>query len=105
VTAIDASNGKTILEHTYDSATGGLNLSEGAGPHSTPLIIGDRLFTMGSRLEMFALDKNTGKVLWQHDLVKEIDGVVVPSPQDGVGPQHQHAGLGPGQPAARLGRI
>lgn len=74
VAAIDASSGKTIWEHTYDSATSGLNLSEGAGPHSTPLIVGDRLFTMGSRLEMFALDKSTGKVLWQHDLVKEIGG-------------------------------
>jgi outer membrane protein assembly factor BamB len=76
VAAIDTSNGRTIWEHTYDSTTTGLNLSEGAGPHSTPLIVGDRLFVMGSRLEMFALDKQTGKVLWQHDLVKEIGGKV-----------------------------
>lgn len=69
--AFDATTGKTLWEHTYDSPTGGLNLSEGAGPHSTPLIVGNTLFAAGSRMELFALDKNTGKVLWQHDIIKE----------------------------------
>ena len=74
IAAINASSGKTIWEHAYDSSTAGLDLSEGSGPHSTPLIVGDRLFAMGSRLEMFALDKHAGNVLWQHDLVKELGG-------------------------------
>ncbi len=69
--AFDAATGKTIWEHTYDSATGDLNLTEGAGPHSTPLIVGNTLFAIGSRMELFALDKNSGKVLWQHDVLKE----------------------------------
>ena len=33
--------------------------------------MGNRLFAAGSRRELFALDKNTGKVLWSHDLMKE----------------------------------
>ena len=70
--AFDATSGKTIWEHTYDSSTGDLNLSEGAGPHSTPLIIGNTLFAIGSRMELFAIDKNSGKVLWQHDVIKEL---------------------------------
>ena len=70
VAAFDAATGKTLWEHTYESSTSGLNLSEGAGPHSTPLIVGNTLFAIGSRLELFALDKNTGKVLWRHDVVK-----------------------------------
>ena len=45
--------------------------AEGAGPHATPLIVGNRLFAVGSRREFFALDKTTGKVLWSHDLIKE----------------------------------
>ena len=68
--AFDAATGKTVWEHTYDSPTGDLNLSEGAGPHSTPLIVGNTLFAIGSRMEFFALDKNSGKVLWQHDVMK-----------------------------------
>jgi outer membrane protein assembly factor BamB len=72
VGAFDGATGKTIWEHTFDSPTSGLNLSEGAGPHSTPLIIGDTLFAIGSRMELFALDKNSGKVLWQHDIIKEL---------------------------------
>jgi len=71
IAAFDAASGRTLWEHTYDSPTSGLNLSEGAGPHSTPLIVGDRLFAIGTRMELFALDKSTGKVLWQHDAIKE----------------------------------
>jgi outer membrane protein assembly factor BamB len=72
ITAIDAATGKTIWEYPYDAPTAGLNLSEGAGPHATPLIVGNRLFTMSSRIEIFALDKQTGTLLWSHDLAKEL---------------------------------
>ena len=71
IAAFDAANGNTVWEHTYASATGDLNLSEGAGPHSTPLIVGNLLFTASSRSEVFALDKSTGKLVWTHDMVKE----------------------------------
>jgi outer membrane protein assembly factor BamB len=71
VTALDSATGKTIWEHRYPSPTAGVNYTEGAGPHATPLLAGNRLFIAGSRREFFALDKNTGKVLWSHDLIKE----------------------------------
>ena len=71
IAAFDAATGKTVWEYTYGSATGDLNLSEGAGPHSTPLIIGALLYTASSRSEVFALDKSSGKLVWSHDLVKE----------------------------------
>jgi len=80
VGALDAATGKTIWEHTFDSPTGGLNLSEGAGPHSTPLIVGNMLFAAGSRTQLFALDKNTGTVVWSHDLIKKFG-----APQDDRG--------------------
>lgn len=72
VTALDASTGRTIWEYAIDSPTAGLNLSEGAGPHSTPLIVGKRLFVMSSRVEIAALDTQTGKRLWYHDLTKDV---------------------------------
>lgn len=71
VAALDAATGKTIWEHKYPSPTAGANYSEGAGPHATPLLAGNRLFVAGSRREFFALDKNSGKVLWSHDFIKE----------------------------------
>lgn len=71
VVALDANTGKTIWEHTFNSSTDDLNLSEGAGPHATPLIVGNRLFAIGSRAQLFALDKQTGKVIWSHDLLAE----------------------------------
>jgi outer membrane protein assembly factor BamB len=77
VVALDAATGKTVWEYAAEAPTSGLNLSEGAGPHSTPLIAGDRLFVMSSRVEITALDKQTGKRLWYHDLTKEV-GAMLP---------------------------
>jgi outer membrane protein assembly factor BamB len=71
VIAMDAKTGATIWEHKYPSRRE--DFSFGAGPHATPLIVGDRLFTMGTQQQLFALDKRSGKVLWSHDLIKEFN--------------------------------
>lgn len=71
VTALDAATGATIWEHRYPSSTAGVDFSEGAGPHATPLIAGNKLIVVGSRREFMELDKTTGKLLWSHDLIKE----------------------------------
>jgi outer membrane protein assembly factor BamB len=71
VIAIDAATGKTLWEHKYPSRRE--DFSFGAGPHSTPLIVGDRLFTIGTQKQMFAFDKKTGKVLWSHDFIKDFN--------------------------------
>ena len=71
VAALDAASGKTIWEYKYASPTSGVDFSEGAGPHATPLIVGNRLIVAGSRREFFALDKQTGKLLWSKDFIKE----------------------------------
>jgi outer membrane protein assembly factor BamB len=71
VVAIDAAKGTTLWEYSFESPTDGLNFSEGAGPHSTPLIVSNLLFAVGSRAQLFALDKQTGKLVWSHDLIKE----------------------------------
>jgi outer membrane protein assembly factor BamB len=71
VIALDRGTGKTVWEFTYPSPTAGVDFSEGAGPHSTPLIVGNRLFAVSSRREIFALDKATGRQLWSHDFIKE----------------------------------
>ena len=71
VIALDAATGKTIWEHKYASKIEDFNY--GPGPHSTPLIVGDRLFTIGTNKQLFAFDKTTGKVMWSHDFVAEFN--------------------------------
>lgn len=71
IAALDAATGAAVWEHTFPSRTAGLNFTEGAGPHSTPLVTADRVYATSSRKELFALDKATGKVVWSHDLIKE----------------------------------
>ncbi len=69
VISLDAKNGQTIWEHKYPSRRE--DFSFGAGPHSTPIVVGDRLFSFGTNQQLFAFDKRTGKVLWSHDLIKD----------------------------------
>jgi outer membrane protein assembly factor BamB len=71
IAALDAATGNTIWEYKYDSPTAGVDYSQGAGPHATPLVTADRVYATGSRKELFALDKANGRVVWSHDLIKE----------------------------------
>jgi outer membrane protein assembly factor BamB len=71
VAALDAATGKTIWEYKFPSPTEGVNFSEGAGPHSTPLVTADRVYAVGSRKELLALNKANGQLVWSHDMIKE----------------------------------
>ena len=68
VIALAADTGKTIWEYKYNAPQAGMNYEYGVGPHSTPLLVGDLLYTAGATGKFFALDKKTGKVAWTHDL-------------------------------------
>jgi outer membrane protein assembly factor BamB len=70
---MDAATGKTAWEHRYPAPTDGLDFEYGAGPHSTPLIVGNRLFAASTLKEIFALGKQSGKVLWSHNMIKEFN--------------------------------
>ncbi|MCA1563670.1 MAG: PQQ-like beta-propeller repeat protein, partial [Acidobacteria bacterium] len=83
VTAIDAASGKAIWEHKYAAPTAGLDFQYGAGPHATPLIAGTRLFAASTLKQLFAFDKQSGKVLWSHDAMKEFGA---PRPGRGFSP-------------------
>ncbi|HKG62130.1 MAG TPA: PQQ-binding-like beta-propeller repeat protein [Pyrinomonadaceae bacterium] len=74
VIALAADNGKTIWEYKYDAPQAGMNYEAGVGPHSTPLLIDDMLYTVGATGKLFALDKKSGKVAWSHDLWKDYGG-------------------------------
>ena len=71
VAALDAATGAAVWEHKFPSTTDGANFTEGAGPHSTPLVTADRVYAAGSRKQILALNKADGTVAWSHDLMKE----------------------------------
>ena len=80
VAALDTATGKTVWEFTYPAPTDGLDFSQGAGPHSTPLVAGNRIYATSTRKELFALDTSTGARVWSHDFMKEYSA---PSPGRG----------------------
>ncbi|UCE60531.1 MAG: PQQ-binding-like beta-propeller repeat protein [Phycisphaerales bacterium] len=75
--ALDAASGDTIWEHKNPSPTTGQMNQFGPGPHTTPLIVGNRLFSIGTNAVMHCYDKRTGDVLWKHDLPEEF-GAPIP---------------------------
>jgi outer membrane protein assembly factor BamB len=49
-------------------------LVENGGPHVTPLVTANAVYTAGVLANLVCLDKKTGKVLWSHDLYREFSG-------------------------------
>ena len=73
VVCLDAKTGKTVWQYKYDAPFGKKMLADyGHGPHSTPLIVDDRLFTVGPMAKLHCFDRQSGSVLWYHDLVEEL---------------------------------
>jgi outer membrane protein assembly factor BamB len=75
--ALDAATGKTLWEYGYAAPfSPEYDMSNGPGPHATPLVSGNTVFTSGSTGKLHALDKKSGKVLWSHDLISEFHGTL-----------------------------
>ena len=74
VVALDPASGETIWEFQYQAPfVEGMDANFGRGPHSTPLIVGDRLFAVGATVKLHCLDKNSGSVIWARDLREDFD--------------------------------
>ena len=74
--ALSAKTGKTIWQHKNPAPVTEDRTSHGPGPYATPLIVGDRLFTVGTNSVLHCFDRKSGKVLWKHDLVAKYDAVI-----------------------------
>jgi outer membrane protein assembly factor BamB len=75
VIALDAATGKTIWEYSYAAPfSPQYDMSNGPGPHATPLVTGNYVFSSGATGKLHCLDKKSGKVLWSHDLIIEFHG-------------------------------
>jgi outer membrane protein assembly factor BamB len=75
--ALDAATGKTIWEYSYPAPfSPEYDMTNGPGPHATPLVSGNLVFTSGATGKFHCLDKKTGKVIWSHDLLGEFHGTL-----------------------------
>ena len=75
--ALDAATGKTVWEYSYAAPfSPEYDMSNGPGPHATPLVSGNLVFTSGATGKLHCLDKKTGKLLWSHDLLSEFHGTL-----------------------------
>jgi outer membrane protein assembly factor BamB len=68
VIAANAATGKTLWEHSTAVTFRSDAPDMGNGPYSTPLIVGNRVFTTGVTGLLQCLDKATGKPLWSQRL-------------------------------------
>jgi outer membrane protein assembly factor BamB len=78
VIALDAATGKSVWEYRYAAPfLRGMNMDVGSGPHSTPLLVGHRLFTTGVTGTLLCLDARSGKVRWRRGIIEELGGTVM----------------------------
>jgi len=68
VLCLDAENGQVQWTHKYPT---GYTISYPAGPRSTPVVDGDRVYTIGAMGDMFCFKVATGEVIWKTNFVKQ----------------------------------
>ena len=70
VVCYEAATGKERWRHE-DTARFS-ELVAGPGPRATPTFVNSRIYSLGAMANLNCLDASTGKVLWSHDLMKEL---------------------------------
>jgi outer membrane protein assembly factor BamB len=75
VTAINLADGRVIWQQKYTASfqKNQYAVRMAKGPNSTPLVSGDRLFTLGVTGILTAWDAATGRRLWSKDYSKSVD--------------------------------
>ena len=75
VVALDAATGETRWQHRYSAPTRKGHLVQfGEGPHASPLILGDRITTLGYTGVLKALSRGDGKEFWSWHLLDDLGG-------------------------------
>ncbi|HEY1859968.1 MAG TPA: PQQ-binding-like beta-propeller repeat protein, partial [Gemmataceae bacterium] len=68
VLCLDAKTGKIIWTHEYDCP---YKISYPAGPRTTPVVSGGKVYTLGAMGDLLCLDADKGKVLWSKNFPKD----------------------------------
>jgi outer membrane protein assembly factor BamB len=79
--AVDRKTGKTLWQTVLGQGgyrSGGERGAEGNdggdGPRATPVFFKNRIYIFGGKFDLYALDSETGRVVWKRDLLKEHGG-------------------------------
>jgi outer membrane protein assembly factor BamB len=77
VVCLNAATGEDIWRYRYQcdytahpTFTGGGRPQSRTGPRTTPAVDGDRVYTLGATGTLLCLEAQTGKKIWQQDLLK-----------------------------------
>jgi len=73
--AFDINTGKELWSVPLGKAT--YDQQGGDGPRSTPTVDGQRVYFLGAYQILTCLEADTGKQMWQHDLVSEYGGTII----------------------------
>ncbi len=65
---LDAESGKILWTHEYKAP---YRVGYPVGPRATPVIDGNRVYTLGAMGDMFCLDVDSGDVLWQKNFPRD----------------------------------
>ncbi len=68
VLCLEEATGKILWTHAYDAP---YTISYAAGPRCTPLVDGDRVFTLGAEGNLFCLDVASGRPIWSRDFKRD----------------------------------
>jgi outer membrane protein assembly factor BamB len=68
VLCLNEQDGKVLWKHEYDCP---YDMAYPAGPRATPLIEGDRVYTLGAEGHLFCFQKDSGKIFWSRDFKKD----------------------------------
>jgi outer membrane protein assembly factor BamB len=73
ILCLDQQKGEILWKHEYPSK---YEVSYAAGPRTTPVVAGGKVYALGTMGELFCLDAGSGKVLWSKNFVKDFDARV-----------------------------
>lgn len=73
--ALDAKTGKELWAVPLGKAV--YDNQGGDGPRSTPTVDGNYVYFLGAHQILSCLDAASGKKIWEHDLVRENNGIVI----------------------------
>ena len=70
VLCLDEKSGKELWKHQYPSEYA---ISYAGGPRCTPIVDGDRVYTLGAMGNLFCLKVADGKPVWSKDFIKDYE--------------------------------
>jgi outer membrane protein assembly factor BamB len=73
VVCLDDATGKVLWTHEYETEYG---IDYPAGPRTTPLVSGGKVYTLGAMGDLRCLDAETGKLLWAKNFPKDFGAPV-----------------------------